>query len=342
MRLVYLLGLFMSPFQSHAGWPTWLGTLVVVAIFLYLYFSFFAAQCQRKLATIIGIAVLGLAYMPFNPGAPTLVIYAAALVGLVLNVSSALIFLAALLAITGVEAWLLHFPMVMEAPMLTIAAVIGLANIYAGERGRTQARLKKADEEIQQLAKIAERERIARDLHDVLGHTLSIIVLKSELASKLIDSDPAAAGREIRDVENVSRQALAEVRKAIVGYRATDLRSELTRAMDTLATAGIDVETDWTDLRVAAALENVLALALREAVLNVVRHSHARRCRLRLSAADGVCHLEVYDDGRGASAIEGNGLRGMRERVEALGGGLHKQLERGTLLRITLPLEATS
>jgi two-component system sensor histidine kinase DesK len=339
--LVYLFGLFMEPFQLHAGWSTWLATLGVIAVFLYLYFSIFAGQGRRKFLTVIAIAVLGLVYMPFNPGAATLVIYAAAFVGLVVNLAPAMIVLAALLAITAVEMWLLHFPAVMEAPMLTIAAAIGLGNIYFGENARTQARLKKADEEIQQLAKIAERERIARDLHDVLGHTLSVIVLKSELASKLIDSDPAAAGREIRDVESVSREALAEVRKAIIGYRAADLHSELTRAVDTLGTAGIDVETEWTDLRVPAAQENVLALALREAVLNVVRHSHARRCRLRLSAANGVCNLEVYDDGRGATAIEGNGLRGMRERVEALGGALNKQLERGTLVRITLPFEAT-
>jgi two-component system sensor histidine kinase DesK len=125
---------------------------------------------------------------------------------LIVTFTTAVIFLAILLAATGMELWLLHFPLVATAPILTIAGAIGLGNIYFGENARTQARLKKADEEIKQLAKIAERERIARDLHDVLGHTLSVIVLKAELASKLIDSDPAAAGREIRDVENVSRQ----------------------------------------------------------------------------------------------------------------------------------------
>jgi two-component system sensor histidine kinase DesK len=339
--LVYLFGLFVEPAQRHAGWPAWLGAVAVVGVFLYLYFSIFSARCS-KILPIVGIALLGLAYTPFNSGGATFFIYSAAFAGLAINFKPALAFLGVLLAVTGVELGLLHFPPVVDGSIVIMSAAIGLGNIYFGQNARTQARLKKADEEIQQLAKIAERERIARDLHDVLGHTLSVIVLKSELASKLIDNDPAAAGREIRDVESVSRQALAEVRKAIGGYRAADLRSELTRAVDTLGTAGIDVETDWTDLRVPAAVENVLALSLREAVLNVVRHSHARKCRLHLSAEGRVCNLEVHDDGRGATAVEGNGLRGMRERVEAVGGALNKQLEHGTRVRITLPLEVTS
>jgi len=289
---------------------------------------------------IVGIALLGFLYLPFNWGATNFIIYAAAFIGLATGFSSGVIALAVLLTLTALEMELIGFPKDFEISTLVIGAALGLGNIYFGERSRTEARLKKADEEIKRLAEAAERERIARDLHDVLGHTLSLVVLKSELASKLIDSDPARAAREIRDVENVSRQALAEVRAAIRGYHAGDLASELTRAIDTLGTAGIEVETEWKDVAVESAQENVLALALREAVLNVVRHSRARRCRLRLFAENHVCSLEVQDDGRGARSVEGNGLRGMRERVEAIGGTLQKVVDRGTVLTVMVPLES--
>ncbi len=187
-------------------------------------------------------------------------------------------------------------------------------------------KLRKANEEIENLAKVAERERIARDLHDVLGHTLSVITLKSELAGKLIDRDPERAGKEIREVEQISRQALTDVRDAIRGYRSQGLVAELAQAKTTLETAGLTVQCDAaTTVKLPAVQESVLSLAVREAVTNVVRHAQARTCRMRLEQQNGTCRLEIHDDGCGASNGEGNGLRGMRERVEMIGGTLQPQ-----------------
>jgi two-component system sensor histidine kinase DesK len=201
-------------------------------------------------------------------------------------------------------------------------------------------KLRKANEEIENLAKVAERERIARDLHDVLGHTLSVITLKSELAGKLIDRDPQRAGKEIREVEQISRQALTDVRDAIRGYRSQGLVAELAQAKSTLETAGLTVQCDAaTTMKLPAVQESVLSLAVREAVTNVVRHAQARTCRMRLEQQNGSCRLEIHDDGCGSSNGEGNGLRGMRERVEMLGGTLNRSTEAGTTLTITLPLK---
>ena len=122
--------------------------------------------------------------------------------------------------------------------------LIGSGNTFLAERNRMNRKLTKANEEIENLAKVAERERIARDLHDVLGHTLSVITLKSELAGKLIDRDPEGAGREIREVETISRQALSDVRDAIRGYRSKGLVAELAHAKATLETAGVAVQCD--------------------------------------------------------------------------------------------------
>jgi two-component system sensor histidine kinase DesK len=203
-------------------------------------------------------------------------------------------------------------------------------------------RLRKANEEIEHLAKVAERERIARDLHDVLGHTLSVITLKSELAGKLMERDPQRAAKEIGEVEQISRQALSEVRDAIRGYRSQGLAAELAQAKSTLETAGLTVQCDAaTTLTLPAVQESVLSLAVREAVTNVVRHAQARTCRLRLEQQNGSCRLQIQDDGRGGFDAEGNGLRGMRERVEMLGGTLSRNTEAGTTLTITLPLRET-
>jgi two-component system sensor histidine kinase DesK len=217
---------------------------------------------------------------------------------------------------------------------------IGTGNIFFAERNRINRQLRKANEEIENLAKVAERERIARDLHDVLGHTLSVITLKSELAGKLMDRDPQRAGKEIREVEQISRQALTEVRDAIRGYRAQGLVAELAQAKSTLETAGLTVQCDAaTTVKIPALQESVLSLAVREAVTNVVRHARARTCRMRLEQKNGSCRLEIHDDGCGASNGEGNGLRGMRERVEMIGGTLNRSTEAGTTLTITLPLK---
>ncbi len=202
---------------------------------------------------------------------------------------------------------------------------MGSVNIHFAQRNQANRQLRMAQDEIEHLARVAERERIARDLHDVLGHTLSVVILKSELASKLIGNDPDRAANEIRDVEQISREALAEVRNAIGGYRAGGLEAELVRAASTLKTAGVAAECQSVHVSLSPAQETVLALAVREAVTNVVRHARARRCLLRLEQVDGNCLLEIQDDGCGGSQGEGNGVRGMRERVEALGGTLQRE-----------------
>jgi len=143
---------------------------------------------------------------------------------------------------------------------------------------------------------------------------------------------------EIADVEQTSRVALADVRSTIRGYRAHSLEAELKQAKATLETAGVTVKSESEEVRLTAAQESVVALVVREAVTNVVRHAHARNCHLRLMPVNGNCRIEIQDDGRGGGAVEGNGLRGMRERIEALGGTLERENGAGTRLSIEFPL----
>jgi two-component system sensor histidine kinase DesK len=218
-----------------------------------------------------------------------------------------------------------------------IVLVVGLGNVITSEERRRHAFVRRAEEEVEEMAKLAERERIARDLHDVLGHTLSVIALKAELAAKLSAIDPGRAAQEIRDVERVSRTALSEVRAAVEGYRGHGLRGELKSAADVLGAAGVTLAVDVEPVALPAKHETVLALAVREAVTNVVRHARATACRISVTRHSGRVVLRVEDDGIGGVPREGNGLTGMRERVAAIGGTLTLEGAGGVHLTVTVP-----
>lgn len=191
-------------------------------------------------------------------------------------------------------------------------------------------------------------EGLLLDLHDLLGHTLSVIALKSELAGRLHDrgrDDPAAlraAREEIREVERVARDALGQVRRAVTGIRAAGLEVELANARLALLTAEVHLDYRLDTLELTPPQETALALALREAVTNVIRHARASRVEIELRREDAAAVLQISDDGRGCAQPPGNGLNGMRERIEAIGGALRVESTPGvgTRLRLRLPLPA--
>ncbi len=370
--LGYLVFVLIEPIERHTA-RCWSITLFATALFLVLYFVFLRFDNLRlRLGLLAGMYALGLVTLPSNGGASTFTIYSAALLPFVLeSVPWVMTVFALQAAGLALQAWHLHwfpFGWILNIAMLL---VVGTTNIAFAQKHRSDSKLRMQQEELEALAAVAERERIARDLHDVLGHTLSVIVLKAELANRLLqrelasshpiasahpdsvaDLAPAAsdgaltnlrrAQTEIADVERIARTALAEVREAIGGYRARGLAAEIDAARNTLAAAGVALFTEG-DLRPAtltAAEETVLALALREAITNIVRHAEATTCRLRLVANGGSHQLSIQDNGQHAVTTEGNGLRGMRERVEALGGQLHLTRQPGTLLSIDLPQRA--
>src|SRR5450631_929320 len=339
--VLYLGFFFIDPVFGHASLRLWLLDIAGAVVFLCLYFGLFVLQNPRAISHIGGMLLLGLLFQPINAGACTFFIFAAAMLPFCVDSQMAAFFgLAAIGAIGAVEGILLHVGGWQLFYSGLFPVIIGAGNTFFAERNRMNRKLRKANEEVEHLAKVAERERIARDLHDVLGHTLSVITLKSELAGKLIDRDPQRAGKEIREVEQISRQALSDVRDAIRGYRSQGLVAELAQAKTTLETAGLTVQCDAaTTMKLPAVHESVLSLAVREAVTNVVRHAQARSCRMRLEQQNGTCRLEIHDDGLGSSNGEGNGLRGMRDRVEMIGGTLQRNTESGTTLTITLPLK---
>jgi two-component system, NarL family, sensor histidine kinase DesK len=338
--VLYLAFFFIDPIESHASALVWGYTLLGATVFLVLYFGLFWVNSRQGLLHIAAMVLMGAAYAKYNGGATTFFIFAAACGPFVVDTETGgFKVLAAVEAAAFLTWWGLHLNGWFLFFSAGLSFVVGISDIHFAQRNRTNRKLLKAQEEIEQIAKVAERERIARDLHDVLGHTLSVIILKSELAGKLMDRDPQRAGNEIREVEQISRQALSEVRDAIRGYRSQGLLAEFAQAKATLETAGVAVKCEAAQIALPALHESVLSMAVREAVTNVVRHAHARTCNLHLEQQNGSCRLAIEDDGRGGTQDEGNGLRGMRERVEMLGGTLERDSQSGTKLTITLPLK---
>jgi two-component system, NarL family, sensor histidine kinase DesK len=181
-------------------------------------------------------------------------------------------------------------------------------------------------EELARLKVEEERQRMARDLHDLLGHTLSLITLKSKLAGRLVEREPARAVQEIAEIEHIARQTLREVREAVAGYRQPRLENEVDGARQLLEAAGISCSLEYSALSLPPATDAALAWTVREGVTNVIRHSRAQHCFIRLIREHSTVHAEVINDGDprervgGAYAREGLGLSGLAERVTALGG----------------------
>jgi two-component system sensor histidine kinase DesK len=222
------------------------------------------------------------------------------------------------------------------------AALLGISAVYTAHTTHQQARLRRSHLEIMRLAALAERERIGRDLHDLLGHTLSVVALKSELARKLIDRDLDAARSEIAEVELVARDSLTQVRNAVSGIRSTALSAELVAATALLEAQGVKVKCETENVKLPHDRETALALSLREAATNIRRHSGATGVTIRVKKESAAVVVEVADDGKGGRIVPGNGLNGMRERLGSVGGSLSLSAnkEGGVLLRASVPVAA--
>lgn len=317
---------------------------LTLALFVPLYcFSYWARGWQVPACVAAG-CLLGAAWAPWNPGAASFFIFACAMCARLVAPRRAIGAMLGVLA-CGVAVSFVAGPMrtVFLMPLLLVGLPVGLSTLMDERMRRSRAQLLRKQEEVEHMARIAERERISRDLHDLLGHSLSLIALKAELAGKLARRDPDACAREIADIEASARTALAEVRSAVTGYRQSGLAQALASARASLLAADVALDERVERIDLAPAAEHVVALALREAVTNIVRHAGATRCTLSLVRERDQAVLRVLDDGRLRSTdalLCGNGLEGMRERAAALGGRLSLRAGAGLALELQVPAGA--
>src|SRR5208337_2183665 len=259
--VLYFGFFYIDPIVNHASARVWLLTVAATVVFLFLYFSLFWVSCRQGLVHLGIMLLMGVAFARYNGGATTFFIFVAACGPFVVdNETDAIKILLTVECVAVLTWWFFHLNGWFLLFAAGLSLVVGASDIHFAQRNRTNRKLLKAQEEIEHLAKVAERERIARDLHDVLGHTLSVIILKSELAGKLMDRDPERAKQEMQDVETASRAALADVREAIRGFRSDGIFAELARARAALETAGVTVECDTDRVVLSPEQESVLSL----------------------------------------------------------------------------------
>lgn len=350
VHLVWSVWVFTTPMFSTGEFGytwRWLGlTLVSYPLFLWLYaYSSCAQERQAQLAAS-AMVVLCLVLLPWYPSGLSYFIFGCVMLqprGKTRLREYFFLLVACNLALF-LCAWMLGYPWVSIVWMPGITVVIGM--IVAAERSsrRHDAALKLSHEEVRRLAALAERERIGRDLHDLLGHTLSMVAIKADLAGRLLSRDTEAARVEIAEVGKVARQALAQVRGAVSGIRAAGIAAELASAKLLLESDGVTF-----DYRIDGALsvnalpqgvEHVLAMVVREAATNVQRHAKAGKASVWFGVEACEAVLRIEDDGRGGVIAPGNGLDGMRERIGKVRGRL--QIEStsgcGTRVEVRIPL----
>ena len=346
--LVFFAFILIGPiFSPDAGIEEWVFAVGVVAFALP---TFVVSQIRGwDVGGAAVLMLLALATASFDSTAiMALPIYAAALLARSASQETLRLRLSVITALTLTGLFLSSIPwpfrIFILIPVIMIW-VIGSAVFHDVSRDHDAVALRAENRRVAHLATITERERIARDVHDIAGQALTAITLRSQLVQRLAASDQRRATEEAGEVEQIAREALASIRESVAGWHQASLRDELAVARDALAAGGTELKT-LGDLEVdlAPSVENVLALGLREAVTNVLRHANASKVDVRIHSQDGGVSLSVIDDGIGPTKGTGLGIQGMRERVIAAGGTLTfgPGVTGGTELRIDMPFGGSS
>lgn len=347
LNLVYLvIPAFQPLFSPRPGWQSWALYGGMVLVFLPLYVLDVLRPGNTRVRFAVPVTVLGCVTTPFNPGMSVLFVYVAAAVGISETRRTALRVFVGLTVLVGVFAVVSTVPALLRMWLLASVVfiwVIGLIQLETSARVRDAAELRVRNAHIEHLATMAERERIARDLHDLLGHSLTGMIVRAQLVQGVAESDPRRAAGEAGEIENAAREALGAVREAVRGWSLTTLDAELDSARDMLARVNVELSVCRdAQLVLVGSAEHELALATRELLTNVARHAEASSVRVRVTTAGQWLRLEVSDDGVGGGPSEGSGLRGVRDRLGVLGGTVRRDASAGTTVTVALPKQVAT
>lgn len=312
---------------------------VAIGIFLTVYFRSFHLTGKALAASIATMAAIGVALLPFGGGWSTLAVFPAMQAARLRPRQASLWAVSSCVVLFLIAGLLSRQPLMWWLPSLIMPALLGgLALSREAFYDRTRALLA-TQEEVRRLARIAERERMARDVHDVIGRTLTLVALKADLVERLAARDSKAAAKEARSIAEEARAGFSEIRAALEGRAGGSLAVELTASIAALREARIQTEVHADPAAVSPGAGAILAMTLREAVTNVIRHADADRCMIALACHAGGVTLTVTDNGTeaGARIVEGNGLTGMRQRLVAAGGGLITRSGAGMTLIASVP-----
>ena len=346
---VYSNLLFLSLFFGNLYFRPVHGIELAIVVaglftFLVLYFRAFSVQGNELAVYIAAICLIGVGLSEITFGGNIFFVYAAAFSGEFYHKRKAFLSLILVLVFTALYAVITDKSSYFWLPAIFMSITLGLLNIHNSEVLKKNKALKQSQQETQHLAKIAERERISRDLHDLLGHSLSVITLKSELASKMIDKGISLEKikTEIKAVEELSRKTLAQVRDAVKGYNVATIKGEIlqvkvaTQAADIELIASIEVES------LPIKVESELALIISEAITNVIRHAETKKVWIVLKQVTTQLTLTISDQGQITMRKEQSGMQNMRTRIDQLGGKMEVENDPNTQLTFTLHIAEKS
>lgn len=315
----YMLS-FLSKGWAVYFWTSWqiIISIAMTVLFGYVYFSLFLAFFIGHIQNKIGFFTL----------------YTIHLISTVVTINMGFL--------SKNAEFFNQLPFVLVS--LVAVILLPVTTYNWNKREKLQGQLEDANKRISELVKLEERQRIARDLHDTLGQKLSLIGLKSDLASKLISKNPSRVQTELEEIRQTARIALKEVRDMVTQMRGTRLEDEVFRVRQITKAAEIDfvLEGDPNLQNTSLMTENVLSMCLKEAVTNVVRHSGATTCSVVIEPLRTDLLLKVKDNGTGMAEecayLRGNGLRGMKERLEFVNGSMEiDSAQNGTTVTIKVP-----
>jgi two-component system sensor histidine kinase DesK len=346
--LIYLPLFFVPVVIAYNNPVDLVWTFLALIAFLGLYFHSHWVTSNQVIYHIIGIVLISTLIAFITPSASTLFIYAGAFCSRLKPLKYAVSVLVALLVWVAAISWFFNFDRYFYTPTLIFTLIVGVLTIYQYALHQNKQELILSRKETQRLAQVVERERIARDLHDLIGHTFSVITIKADLAGRLLDKDMEKARIEIKQLENISRVALSQVREVVSGYRTSDLLSELANAKNVFNSVDIDFQyqfenIDEQQIELDSTSNKELAIVLRELVTNIIKHAKATQVTSIIKYQNGKIILAMQDDGQGFenSQHKGFGIKGIEARIQKLKGFVSIKTGGeylGTLSEIGLPM----
>lgn len=340
---IYLVNLvfYFIPFFIN-DMPLWeMGVSLLILIpFIYCYFWAHRSSKEKAVYPILAMIALGAIITPINAGSLSLFTFAGFFIGFYYSLRTAFFSLLALLTLLTTLSLLLginHYFFVLYGGLLIIG--VGLFGVAERKRVEAKCRQQQSEAEISQLATMLERERIGRDLHDIMGHNLSSISLKAELGEKLLaKGDLEQARVQLRELNEIARDSLTQIRQTVSNYKHKGLSASVMQLCQTLRDKGLSVSLEGKLPTLPSTLETQLILSLTELCNNVIRHSQASHCVITFEQFEDKISISVTDNGTPQTVTEGNGLNGIRERLSQFQGKLDYCLERQCRFTITLPI----
>ncbi len=333
--LYYFVPVYYMPFSTLAQ----VLLVGVYCVFVSLYLVAITLKPNQVWKPLLAIVLLALVITPYTPGSSTFFSYIGFLVGFTYRTKTWLLFTSLLVALIIAMHYQFNYPFPFFAfPALSGLATIGIVGYI--EKLRLDARIsqQKSHQEIEQLAVIAERERIARDLHDILGHTLSSIALKAELAEKLLVQEKHEQVKQhLSELHHIARNSLSLVRQTVSGYKHRGLSGEVMELCEKLRQNGFVVDLNGDIPQLTPRAETAIILALTELTTNVLRHSNGTHCQIEFRQSSDKILVSMRDNGAVKNLVPGNGLQGIQERLHALTGDLQSSIHRGCEFVISLP-----